>query len=738
MPRRPVPGLPTPDQIIAFIETTPTPVGKREIARAFGLAAQDKIALKALLKSMADDGLIDSSKGKALHKAGGVPRVTVLRVTGIEGGSAYAAPEAWPDGTPRPRIRIVEGKRHAALKIGDRILARTEETGRGQTAHVMKKLAATSEAMLGVVRRDASGWWLVPTDKRLRHDLKLTDVGEADAGDLVLVEPSGRGARAAGRVVDVLGDPMAPRSFSLIAIHEKGIPHEFSAAARAEAEGAAHQPLGEREDLTALPFITIDPADARDHDDAVWAAADDAAANKDGWRAIVAIADVSYYVCTGTALDNEARARGNSVYFPDRVVSMLPEALSNEACSLKAGTDKAVLACHLVIAADGTVRQFRFTRAKIRCLENLAYETAQAAIDGTVEHALTASVLAPLWSAWRALKTARDRREPLALLLPERRVIIDEAGRIAGIRVRQPLDAHQLIEDFMIAANVAAAKALEAKKSPLIYRVHEPPSREKLLALKDFAATLGKSLALGQVIQPATFNRLLAGIEDEAILEQLSQQVLRTQTQAYYSERHAGHFGLALGSYAHFTSPIRRYADLVVHRALVAAHKLGSGGLSDEEAARIARTAEHISMTERRAMEAERDTLDRYVAAYLAERVGEIVRARVTGVTRFGLFAQVEEIGGDGLIPMSQLGPERFHFDEAAQTIEGLSSGRVFKLGDRHDVRIADANPISGGLRFELVDAGPAARPLRAPRPRAGKPRRPPLPRGARNNRRKR
>ena len=737
MAKRPTPGLPTREQILSFVEESSSPVGKREIAKAFGLHAQDKILLKAMLKDMANEGLLDSGPGRAFHKGGGLPKVTVLKVVGIEGGRAVAVPESWANDTPAPKVRVVEGRKRAALAMGDRILARIEETGRGHLAHVMKKIGASSEdALLGVLRRDASGWFLVPTDKKLRFDLKITDVGEADAGDLVLAEQSGRGTRASGRVVQRLGDPMAPRSFSLIAIHEKGIPHTFSDEALAEAEKAAKLPLGPREDLRDLPLLTIDPADARDHDDAVWAAADDDPGNPGGFKAIVAIADVSFYVRPGTAIDREARERGNSVYFPDQVVPMLPEALSTDACSLNANEDKAVLACHLTIASDGALKDWRFTRAVMHGVANLAYETVQEAIDGKIEHALTEGVLKPLWAAWTALKAARDRRDPLALNMPERRVILDEKGRIAEIRVREHLPAHQLIEDFMIAANVAAAKALEAKASPVVYRTHERPSREKLVALSDYVKSLGLSLSLGQVVTPTTFNRLLARITEPALLEQVSEQVLRSQAQAFYGTDNLGHFGLALGSYAHFTSPIRRYSDTLVHRALVRAYKLGEGGLTDDEMRALPRTAEHISMTERRAMEAERNTIDRYVAAYLAQHVGQIVRTRISGVTRFGLFASVEGVGGDGLIPMSMLGAERFHFDESTKTIEGLTTGVTYHVGQRLELRLADANPISGALRFEFPD-GPAPRAGREGRPTQRKGR-PPLPRAAGKVRRKR
>ena len=482
----------------------------------------------------------------------------------------------------------------------------------------------------------------------------------------------------------------------------------FAPEAIEEAERVARLPLGDdREDLRHLPIVAIDPADARDHDDAVWAAPDDDAGNPGGWRAIVAIADVSFYVRPGTPLDQEARRRGNSVYFPDRVVPMLPEILSADVCSLKEGENRAALVCHLQIAKSGGLHAWRFTRAVVRIAANLAYEEAQATIDAGEGRMLDA--LTPLWACWRALATARDARAPLDLDLPERRVVLDEKGRIMSVAPRERLDAHRLIEDYMIAANVAAAKALEAKKAPVMYRVHEPPSREKLVALKDYLETFGVPFALGQVIRPATFNHILDRIGEAEFRPQVMEQVLRTQTQAYYAPENHGHFGLALGSYGHFTSPIRRYADLLVHRSLVAAYALGPGGLTPGEAAAMDQIGQGISALERRAMEAERDTVDRYVAAYLSERVGETLAARITGVTNFGFFATVEGIGGDGLMPVRDLGGEYFRFDEASRTLVGESSGDTYALGQQLDLRLAEANPVSGALRFELPGGKQAA-----------------------------
>ncbi len=725
-------GMPTPQQVLDFIQSSDIPAGKREIAKAFGLKGQEKIKLKALLKDMAEEGLIDGSKS-AFHRMGGVPKVTTLRIVDVDDGELIAEPDNWDPEAPgkAPRLIVREpkmrpnakgAKRPPALKRGDRILARTEETERGWIAHPMKKLPARTEGLMGIVEIDKTGKaWLAPVDKRVRQSAPIADLGPAEAGQLVIAERVGRSERAGVKVIEVVGDPLAPRSFSLIAIAKHGIPHIFPEEVLEEAPRAAKLKLSEkaREDLRHLPVVAIDPADARDHDDAIWAEPD----GQGGFNAVVAIADVSFYVRPGSALDREARKRGNSVYFPDRVVPMLPEVLSADVCSLKEGEDRAAMACHLHINADGKVSSFRFTRALVRIAHNIAYEDAQ----GLVDAGNPPEYLANLWAAWKALAAARCARDPLELELPERRVVLDEQGRIASIAIRERLDAHRVVEDFMIAANVAAAKALEAKTAPVVYRIHEPPSREKLIALRDYLATMGKKLALGQVVTPGLFNRMLKDISDEAEKALVMEAVLRSQTQAYYGPANAGHFGLSLGSYAHFTSPIRRYSDLLVHRALVDAYKLeqpappGSipptSGLSDRDRASLEQVSDAISQTERRAMEAERDTIDRYVAAWLSGRVGEVFDTRITGVQAFGFFATIVGLGGDGLVPISTLGGEYFRHDEAAKALVGSDSGTTYASGDRLKLKLAEANPLTGALKFVLPDADAGAIETRGARP---------------------
>ncbi|MFC0203108.1 ribonuclease R family protein [Novosphingobium soli] len=720
---RPAPGLPTRKQILDFIQNSPVPAGKREISRAFALKGNEKIQLKALLKDMAEEGLIDG-KRTAFHKMGGLPKVTVLRVVDIDEGEAVAVPDTWQpeDATPPPRIRLVEKGRGSALKKGDRVLSRTEETASGWRAYPMKKLELRSEQVLGVVEIDGGGKpWLAPVDKRIRNSWPVSDLGGAKAGELVLGTPIGRSARPSIKVTEVLGEPLAPKAFSLIAIHKHGIPNHFAEEALEEAQVAARLPLSpdHREDLRHLPIVAIDPSDARDHDDAIWAQPD----GEGGFEALVAIADVSFYVRPGGQIDFEARRRGNSVYFPDRVVPMLPEVLSADVCSLRSGEDRAAMACHLRIDAQGKVTDWRFTRALVRIHEVIAYEEAQARIDeGRAE-----AHLQNLWDCWRALARARADRDPLELELPERRVKLDEQGRITEIAIRERLDAHRVVEDFMIAANVAAAKALEAKVAPVVYRIHETPSREKLIALKDYLATFDKKLALGQVITPGLFNRMLKDITDETEKALVMEAVLRSQTQAYYGPGNAGHFGLALASYAHFTSPIRRYADLLVHRALVDAYGLeqpkpkadlpATSGLSERDREDLGRISDAISQAERRAMEAERETIDRYVAAWLASRVGEVFDTRITGVQKFGFFATIVGLGGDGLVPVSTLGDERFRYEEKAQVLVGEESGTTYAVGQILRLRLAEANPLTGALKYELEEGGGRIEPRGKPQP---------------------
>ncbi|MBP2299614.1 ribonuclease R [Azospirillum picis] len=720
--------FPSKDEVLSFIRSSTTPVGKREIARAFKLSGSaDREALKDLLRDLEADGVVERGRNKRMAPPQALPEVAVLLVTAVDAdGELSARPLTWTGEGEPPRIFVLpEGnkgrkqdhKPHGdgrALGVGDTLLARLARLNdRLYQARVIRRIDGEREGrILGVYRPSADGGRIVPTDRRHKTEFLVLppNRGGAEAGDLVFADllPAGRAGQPQARVVERLGSTEEPRAFSLIAIHAHGLPTAFSHAALREAELAAVPALMQREDLRALPLVTIDGADARDFDDAVWAEADADPANAGGWHLVVAIADVSYYVRPGSALDQAAYERGNSVYFPDRVVPMLPEALSNGLCSLRPGEDRACLAFHLWIDRRGVLVRHRLVRGLMRSVARLTYEQVQDCRDGRTDEAtapLADPVIAPLYGAYACLAAARARRGTLELDLPERRVRIDERGRVAEIAARERHDSHRLIEEFMIAANVAAAEVLETRTMPGLYRVHDRPSMDKMEALRGFLAEIGHPLAKGTDLTPEHFTRILRKVEGTSQAPLVSEVILRAQAQAAYSPDNIGHFGLALHRYAHFTSPIRRYADLIVHRALIRTLGLGVGGLDDEALGRLPEIGEHLSDTERRAAAAERDAVDRYTAAFLADRVGERFSGRISGVSRFGLFVRLDESGADGLVPASSLPDDRYDHDEAAHALVGQRSGRVFRLSNPVRVILVEADPLSGSTLFRLAES---------------------------------
>jgi ribonuclease R len=649
-------------------------------------------------------------------------------------------------GDEAPLARLAPGRQESAAGapgVGDRLLVRFERLESGEVeARLIKRLGQSAHRILGVVRKARRETRVEPVDRRTKGGLLLTelDARELKDGDLVLAQVGGAAERRygpkRGKVLEVVGREDDPRAASLIAIHAHGIPMGFSREAEAEAEAAEPPTLEGREDLRELPLVTIDPPDARDHDDAVYAEPDEDPRNPGGWIVWVAIADVAAYVRPGSALDTVAREKGNSVYFPDRVEPMLPEVLSAGLCSLREGEPRACLAVRMIFDKAGRKRAHRFHRGLMRSAAKLSYEEAQAAIDGRPDERaapLMDRVLTPLFEAYAVLKLGRERRSPLEIESAERRISFGVDGQIAAITPRASLPAHKLIEEFMIQANVCAAETLEERRTPLIYRVHDTPSDEKIQSLIDFLGTLGIAWSKGQAPNTARFNQLLQDTRGGPHADIVNEVVLRSQMQAIYDTDNIGHFGLNLARYAHFTSPIRRYADLIVHRALVRALGFGDDGLADSDIARLKDTAERITMAERRAMAAERDATDRYVASFLADRVGAEFAGRITGVTRFGLFVRLSETGADGLVPISSLGGEYFHHDERAHALVGERTGGRWRLGREVDVRLKEATPITGGLLFEMLsepEAGEAGAPRR---PRGPTPqRRQSYPRGRR------
>ncbi len=738
---------PTREEIIAFIarereisaEGTagrmPAKIGKREIARAFDIKGDDRIALKHLLKELEAEGAIERRR-KGLHKAGLLPATVLADIFSRDrDGDLLAAPVDWdPAQGPAPKIVVGVPRKQRpgapAPGLGDRALLRVEALSgvkAGEPAYsgrVVKLLERAKSQVLGIFReRPGGGGRVAPIDKKNanRGELDVLPGQEAEArdGDLVAVEilRSGRLGLPSARVRERLGAFDSEKAVSLIAIHTHQIPHVFHPDAIAEADRARPASMEGREDWRSIRFVTIDPVDAKDHDDAVHAEADPDPANRGGFILRVAIADVAAYVRPGSALDGEALDRGNSVYFPDRVVPMLPERISNDLCSLRPGEDRPALAVRMVIAANGHKLTHDFHRIMMRSAAKLAYSQAQAAIDGAPDETtapLVEPVLAPLYAAYAALKRARDARGPLDLDLPERKIILDAEGGVDRVIIPPRLDAHRLIEEFMILANVAAAETLEAKHQALIYRAHDEPTLEKLNNLAEFLASIGIKLAKGQVIRPEQFNGVLAQVKDTDNEHLVNEIVLRTQAQAEYVVENYGHFGLNLRRYAHFTSPIRRYADLIVHRALIAALQLGADGLPPSARDELPDIAGRISAAERRAMAAERETIERLIAAHLADKIGASFEGRISGATKAGLFIRLSDTGADGFIPASMLGDDYFRLDERLHALIGSRSGKMHRLGDVVTVKLVEAAPLAGTLRFELLSAASARAPKTA------------------------
>ncbi|CDO61430.1 3'-to-5' exoribonuclease RNase R [Candidatus Phaeomarinobacter ectocarpi] len=724
--------LPTKDQVLEFMATYQGTPGKREIARAFRIQGPQRVALKGLLRQMEEEGLLEKASNKKFTRVGELPPVGVIDIVDRDtDGELTAKPANWTAETEPPTIVLAPSghKDPGSFGIGDRVLARLNKATEDfdYEARVIKKLGDGAKTIIGVLRSGpGKDWTLEPVDKRERNDYRIASSDVADAKPEELVEAevlSGRqyGPRAA-KVIKSLGPLEGTHAISLIAVHEQGIPIDFDPAALAEAQAAKPANARGRTDLRDIPLITIDPADARDHDDAVWATPSDDQNNKGGFEVIVAIADVAGYVRPGSALDRDAQKRGNSAYFPDRVIPMLPERISNNLCSLVEGEDRPCIAVRMVFDKHGNKKNHEFMRAIMRSAAKLSYQQAQQAYDGLtsdvesdVPDALTQNVIVPLYNAYEAITRAQEKRAPLALDLPERKIEMGPDGHIAQIREVERLDSMRLIEAFMIAANVCAAETLESKKAPVVYRIHDAPSPEKLTALAEFLQTLDMSIPRGAVIKPGHLNRILASAADTETSDMVSEVVLRSMAQAEYNPENLGHFGLNLQRYAHFTSPIRRYADLLVHRSLIRALGLTPNvekdGLTDEEEKTLAQIAEHISSTERRAMAAERASKDRYLAQFLSNRVGAEFEGRISGVTRFGLFVRLNETGADGLVLISSLNGDYYHHSESLHALIGERTGMMFRLGDDVTVRLEEVAPLKGGMRFEMIAGGRKAAP---------------------------
>ncbi len=717
--RREMSRLPSREEVLAFVADHPGRGGKRNIARAFGVTGSARKALGNMLKTLADDGSIESQTRPATKHAIDLPPVTVLEITGRDqDGELTANPVDWPDesGSP-PTVAVIvrrSARGRAVPGVGDRILARLKRNrgnnGARYNGEILKILQAPPRRILGVVRRRPGGAQIEPVDRRQKALILEPDTSDAREGDLVTVSPSGDGRHhhSRARITEIVGSMTDQKAVSLIALETHGIPYVFSEPALAEAEAARPAALKGRKDWRHLPLVTIDPVDARDHDDAVYAEPDPDPANPNGHIVIVAIADVAHYVPPGSALDRSALERGNSVYFPDRVVPMLPERISNDLCSLRENVDRPAIAVRMIFTADGRRKSHCFKRIMMRSAASLSYQGAQAAFDGKSRDLPPgiADALDDLRAAYKCLARERDERAPLDLDLPERKIILGQAGHIERVVIPPRLEAHRLIEELMIQANVAAAETLESRDSPIVYRIHDNPSMAKLEALREFLKSIELSLPKAGNLRPAHFNSVLGRVRDTEHSALVNEVVLRSQSQAEYSPQNIGHFGLNLRRYAHFTSPIRRYADLIVHRAIIRALNLGRDGITDVAVADLPETAARISVAERRAMAAERDTIDRLVAHWLAASIGATFAGRIAGVTGAGLFVKLDETGADGFVPLSSLGSDYFRFDESRHSVTGERTGETHRLGDAVEVRLVEAVPLSGSLRFEMLSSG--------------------------------
>lgn len=707
--------LPDREGVREFLEAADRPPAFRELLRAFDVSAKNRAAFREMVSELTSkSGLDDNSDGTAV-----LPRVTVVEIVKIDDdGNLVARPVSWSGDAAPPTIHVVERKSASAAGVGDRFLSRLSRLeGGGYRADPIRRVAAAPETILGVVAEDGK---IQSTDRRWRDDLiaEPGDLKDAKPGELVVVEIIGTdrlGARQA-RVTERLKVAAEPSSFSLIAIHSHQIPATFSDEALRQADAAGAAPMDGRLDLRDLPLVTIDDETARDFDDAVWAEADPGA--EGGWKIIVAIADVAWYVRPGDAIDQAAAERGNSIYFPDRVVPMLPEPLSNGWCSLVPGEDRPCLTAQLWIDENGYLTRHRFERAMMRSSARLTYSQVQAAKDSGFsdnDSPLPNQAIEALYAAYAIRLKERRKREPLDLDLPEHRVEIDENGNVLGVGMRQRLDSHRLIEEFMILANIAAAETLEGKNQVVLYRVHDEPDPKSLDEFRESLNMMGLRLPKGQVLKPRSFNQLLRLADSETDVLAVQEAVLRSQSMATYDPVNIGHFGLALRHYAHFTSPIRRYADLIVHRALISAALDGAqgkeGGLG-EGTQDFKAIGEHLSMTERRADAAERETVRRYTASYLASRQGEVFDGTVAAITRNGMFVRLADLGTDGFIPMRYLPtgwrPSAGRPSRSARSSSRSSSrsrrhaSRAPQVGAKFRVKLIEVNPITGSIILKL------------------------------------
>jgi ribonuclease R len=715
--------FPTSDEILEYILAQGGYVARREIAKAFLIKGEDRRVLKDLLKQMVAAGTLEA-KGKT-YQAPELNTFTIVEfLAANEDGDLLGCiieeeHERFKTSVILEFPTVEATKR---LEPGQKFMAKLRFAGPHLYALCLRRVQDTARALAGILRKDRQHFLLEPLDRKDRN-LYAVDAAsvknlQAGVGDFI----TARFDQSKDRSKIVLLEEVVTKAeeltthLSRLAIHRFDLPQHFSQDALQEAEKAQlPKDLEGRVDLRALPLVTIDDIDARDHDDAVYAELDQDPQNKGGWRLLVAIADVSHFVKPGNTLDHEARQRGNSVYFPDQVVPMLPERLSNNLCSLRPEEDRPCLAVWMRITKKGKLLSKQFMRALMRSHAKLTYVDVQAFKDKkthTIPPTLDTQVITDLYKAYAILKKGREARGTLDLDLTEQKIILNDDGSVKHILPRKRLDSHQLIEEFMILANVAAAEFISDKNLPCLFRVHDNPKAEKVEELRLYLENNGLSFEKAGALQPVHFTRVLKKVQDLPIAPAINELVLRTQAQANYSPDNIGHFGLNLPRYAHFTSPIRRYADLTIHRALISLLEKQKG-LYPYNFEELLKIGQDISDLERRAAKAERETVDRYIALYLENRTGEMLPARISGMTDFAVFLTLEETGSDGILPLRNLTGDYFVFDPKAHAVIGRRTKQRFTLGDPILVCLETANPVSGSLIFSARVEGKQKREVR-------------------------
>ena len=720
--------IPSREFILSVLEDSSQLMNREELGDAFGLSQpEDTEALRRRLRAMERDGqLLRNRRGGY----GLVDRMDMVRgrVIGHPDGFGFLVPEEGGDDlflSPRQMRGLFHGDRVVAHVVG------VDRRGRREGA-IVEVLERNTHSVVGRIYFESGISFVVPDHKRLTQDIRIPPqhTGEAQHGQFVttaIIEQPSQRSGPVGKVVEVIGDHMAPGMEIDVAIRAHELPLQWPDAVEDEVQALAGEVTAaskrDRVDLRDLPLVTIDGVDSRDFDDAVYCKH-----TAKGWRLIVAIADVSHYVKPATALDAEAYLRGNSVYFPERVIPMLPEVLSNGLCSLNPQVDRLCMVCEMYIDKQGKVTRSRFMEAVMRSHARLTYdEVAAMLVDGDkklrARYQAVIDNLEELYSLYKVFRKLRARRGAIDFETTETRIVFGADRKIECIVPVERNDAHKIIEECMITANVCSARFLNRHKLPTLYRVHEGPQATKLADLREFLGELGLSLGGGEKPQAADYAKLLSAIQKRPDMHLIQTVMLRSLSQARYSPDNIGHFGLSQSEYLHFTSPIRRYPDLLVHRAI--SHQLRANarkpkatkktrrGVSTHGAFRYSESdmlslGEHCSMTERRADEATRDAVDWLKCEYMLDKVGENYDGIVSSVTSFGIFVELKEIYVEGLVHITALHNDYYHFDPAGHRLRGERTGQTYRLGDEVRVRVVRVDLDERKMDFELAEAAPA------------------------------